>query len=76
MVISRIIASKEANSYSTMGISVTEATAAEINHDLVCGFIEVSAVYRFFYKPNLIVLKSCKMLSKSSIMVLCFGRDL
>ena len=38
-------------------------TAAEINHDLVCTFIEVSAVYRFCYKPNLTVLKSCMMLS-------------
>ena len=54
----------------------TEATAAEINHSLVCTFIEVSAVYRFCYKPNLTVLKSCMMLSRSSIMVLCFGRDL
>ena len=55
----------------------TKATAAEINHDLACAFIEVSAVYRFFYKvnPNLTVLKSCMMLSGSSIMVLCFGRD-
>ena len=25
----------------------TEATAAEIKHNLVCTFIEVSAVYRF-----------------------------
>ena len=40
-----------------MGISVTEVTAAEINSDLVCAFIEVSAVYRFSYKPNLAVLK-------------------
>ena len=48
---------KEPNSYSTMGISVTEVTAAEINHDRVCPFIEVSAVYRFSYKPNLAVLK-------------------
>ena len=31
---------------------------------------------RFCYKPNLTVLKSCMMLSRSSIMVLCFGRDL
>ena len=54
----------------------TEVTAAEINHNLVCTFIEVSAVYRFCYKPNLTVLKSCMMLSRSSIMVLCFGRDL
>ena len=54
----------------------TEATAAEINHDLVCTFIEVSAVYRFCYKPNLTVLKSCMMLPTSSIMVLRFGRDL
>ena len=54
----------------------TEATAAEINHNLVCTFFEVSAVYRFCYKPNLKVLKSCMMLSRSSIMVLCFGRDL
>ena len=54
----------------------TEATAAEINHNLVCTFIKVSAVYRFCYKPNLTVLKSCMMLSRSSIMVLCFGRDL
>ena len=54
----------------------TEATAAVISHDLVCTFIEVSAVYRFCYKPNLTVLKSCMMLSRSSIMVLCFGRDL
>ena len=38
--------------------------------------IEVSAVYQFCYKPNLTVLKSCMMLSRSSIMVLCFGRDL
>ena len=50
----------------------TEATAAEINHDLVCAFTEVSAVD----KPNLTVLKSCMMVSRSSIMVLCFGRDL
>ena len=44
---------------------------------LVCAVIEVSAVYRFCYKvrPNLTVLKSCMMLSGSSIMVLCFGRD-
>ena len=48
---------KEPNSYSTIGISVTELTGAEINHDLVCAFIEVSAVYRFCYKPNLAVLK-------------------
>ena len=48
---------KEANSYSTMGISVTEVTAAEINHYLVCAFIEVSAVNRFCCKPNLAVLK-------------------
>ena len=56
----------------------TEATAAEINHDLVCAFTEVSAVYRFCYKvkPNRTVLKSCMMLSGSSIMVMCFGRDL
>ena len=56
----------------------TEATAAQINHDLVCAFTEVSAVYRFCYKvrPNLTVLKSCMMLSGSSIMVMCFGRDL
>ena len=54
----------------------TEATAAVISHDLVCTFIEVSAVYRFCYKPNLTVLKSCMMLSRSSIIVLCFGRDL
>ena len=33
-------------------------------------------MYRFCYKPNLTVLKSCMMLSRSSIMVLCFGRDL
>ena len=39
------------------GISVTEVTAAEINRDLVCAFIEVSAVYRFCYKPYLVVLK-------------------
>ena len=71
---------KEPNSRSTIGI-LTEATAAEINseinHDLVCAVIEVSAVYRFCYKvkPNLTVLKSCMMLSGSSIMVLCFGRD-
>ena len=55
-----------------MGIS----TAAEINHNVVCTFMEVSAVYRFFYKPNLTVLKSCMILYRSSIMVLCFGRDL
>ena len=54
----------------------TEATATEINHNLVCTFIEVSAVYRFCYKPNLTVLKSCMMLSRSSIIVLCFVRDL
>ena len=54
----------------------TEATAAEINHNLVCTFIEVSVGYRFCYKPNITVLKSCIMLSRSSIMVLCFGRDL
>ena len=53
----------------------TEATAV-ISHDLVCTFIEVSAVYRFCYKPNLAVLKSCTMLSRSSIMVFCFARDL
>ena len=40
-----------------MGISVTEVTVAEITHDLVCAFIEVSAVYRFCYKPNLAVFK-------------------
>ena len=69
--------SKEPISYSTIGI-FTEATAAEINHNLVCAFIEVSAVYRFCYdvKPNLTVLKSCMMLSGSSITVLCFGKDL
>ena len=63
---------KEPISYSTIGIS------PKLNHDLVCEFIEVSAVYRFCYtvKPNLIVLKSCMMLSGSSITVLCFGRDL
>ena len=38
--------------------------------------IDVSALYRFCYKPNLTVLKSCMMSSGSSIMVLCFGRDL
>ena len=54
----------------------TEATAAETSHDLVCTFIEVSALYRFCYKPNLTVLKSCMMLSRSLIIVLCFGRDL
>ena len=54
----------------------TEATTTEVKHDLVCAFIEVIAVYRFCYKPNLTVLKSCMMLSRSSIMVLCFGRDL
>ena len=59
-----------------MGISVTEASAAEINHDLLCAFIEVSAVYRFCSKPNLTVLKSCMMLSRSLTMVLCFGGDL
>ena len=53
----------------------TEATAAETSHDLVCTFIEVSALYRFCYKPNLTVLKSCMMLSRSSI-ILCFGGDL
>ena len=52
----------------------TEATAS--CHCLVCAFIEVSGVYRFCYKPNLTVLKSCMMLSSSSIMVLCFGGDL
>ena len=31
----------------------TEATVSEIIHNLVCTFIEVSAVYRFCYKPNL-----------------------
>ena len=63
---------KEPISYSIIGIS------PKLNHDLVCAFIEVSAVYRFCYrvKPNLIVLKSCMMLSGSSITVLCFGRDL
>ena len=61
---------------TTIGISVTEASAAEINRDLLCAFIEVSAVDRFCYKPNLTVLKSCMMLSRSLIMVLCFGRDL
>ena len=55
---------------------LTEATAAEINHDLLCAFIEVSAVYRFCSKPNLTVLKSCMMLSRSLTMVLCFGGDL
>ena len=65
---------KEPNCYSTMEIS--EASAAEINHDPLCAFIEVSAVYRFCYKPNLTVLKSCMMLSRSLIMVLYFGRDL
>ena len=54
----------------------TEATAAEINHGRVCTFTEVSAVYRFCFKPNLTILKSFMMLSRSSIMVLCFGRDL
>ena len=54
----------------------TEATAAEINHDLVCAFIEVSVVYRFCNIPNLTVLKCCMMLCRSSMMVLCFGRDL
>ena len=54
----------------------TEATAAEINHNLVCTFIEVSAVCRFCYTPSLTLLKSCMMLSRSSIMVLCFGWDL
>ena len=54
----------------------TEATAAEINQDLVCAFIEVSVVYQFCYMPNLTVLKSCMILSRSSIAVLCFGRDL
>ena len=48
---------KEPNSYSTMGISVTEVTAAEINRDLVGAFIEVSAVSIFCYEPNLAVLK-------------------
>ena len=63
---------KEPISYNIIGIS------PKLNHDLVCAFIEVSAVYRFCYtvKPNLIVLKSCMMLSGSSITVLCFGRDL
>ena len=55
---------------------VTEATAAEINQDLVFAFIEVSVVYRFCYMPSLTVLKSCMILSRSSIAVLCFGRDL
>ena len=38
----------------------------------------MSALYRFCYKPYLTVLqvKSCMMLSRSSIMVLCFGGDL
>ena len=36
----------------------------------------MSAAYRFCYKPNLTVLKSCMMLSRSSIIVLCFGWDL
>ena len=73
---------KEPKSCSTIGISPKLYTAAEINseinHDLVCAVIEVSAVYRSCYKvkPNLTVLKSCMMLSGSSIMVLCFGRDL
>ena len=63
---------KEPISYSTIGI------LPKLNHDLVCAFIEVSAVYRFCHtvKPNLIVLKSCVMLSGSSITFLCFGRDL
>ena len=33
-------------------------------------------MYRFCYKPNLTVLKSRMMLSRSSIMVLYFVRDL
>ena len=42
-----------------------------VNHnDLVCAFIEVGTVFYFWYKPNLTVLKSCMMLSRSSIMVL------
>ena len=42
-----------------------------------CMRAELSAVYRFCYKPNpLTVLKPCMMLSRSLIMVLCFGRDL
>ena len=47
-----------------------------MNHNLVCTFIKVSAAYRLCYKPNLTVLKSCMMLSRPSITVLCFGRDL
>ena len=68
---------KEPNSCYIISATVAEINS-EINHDLVCAFIEVSAVYRFCYrvKPNLIVLKSCMMLSGSSITVLCFGRDL
>ena len=54
----------------------TEATAAVISHDLVCTFIEVSAVYQFCYKPNFAVLKFFMMLSRSSILVFCFARDL
>ena len=42
----------------------------------ICAFIEVSAVYRFCYKPNLTVLKSCMMMSRSSITNLCFDGDL
>ena len=42
--------------------NLTEAMASEINHDLVCVYIEVSAVYRFWCKPYLTVLKSCEMM--------------
>ena len=70
--------------YQTRGKQTerAEQTAAEINseinHDLVFAVIEVSAVYRFCckVKPKLTVLKSCMVLSGSSVMVLCFGRDL
>ena len=69
---------KQPNSYGTMGIYRRYSLRNKPGscHCLVCAFIEVSAMYRFCYKPNLTVLKSCMMLSSSSIMVLCFGRDL
>ena len=53
----------------------TEATAAEINHNLVWRFMEVSSVYRFCYKPNLIAYNPV-WCSRPSIVFLCFGWDL
>ena len=46
-----------------------------LNYILVGCSCTILSVYRFCYKPNLTVLKSCMMLSRSSIMVLCFDRD-